>query len=363
MRRHAYWGLLAIFAVVLSGSAYYFLYKKTGLQGAQQIAKAAMASADKATIVEAVPVKIGTVLNTIRAVGSLQPNEAVAISSEIAGRISRLPFAEGQTVKAGDTLVELDSVILRAELDRARSALTLADANRTRAMTLAEQGTGTLRARDESLAAYRAAQAELALAEARLAKATIAAPFSGRVGIRAVSVGAYVNPGDRFVYLADIDTIKVDFRVPALALPNVRVGQTIQVTVDALPGRTINGEVYVVDPIVDANGRAIRLRARIPNSDGTLSPGLFARVQIVVDKRDNAVLVPESAVFADDQSQFVYRLVDGRAVLTEIELGQRRPGEVEVRQGLARDAVVITAGHQQIRDGSHVTVAKVEAKS
>lgn len=363
MRRHAYWNLLAVLAVVLFSSAYYFLYKKTGLQGTQQTAKAAMASADKAAIVEAEPVKIDTVLNTIRAVGSLQPNEAVVISPEIAGRVSRLPFTEGQAVKAGDTLVELDSAILRAELDRARSALTLADANRARAMTLAEQGTGTLRARDESLAAYRAAQADLALAEARLAKATIAAPFSGRVGIRVVSVGAYVNPGDRIVGLADIDTIKVDFRVPGLALPNVRVGQTIQVTVDALPGRAIDGEVYVVDPVVDANGRAIRLRARIPNADGTLSPGLFARVQIVVDRRDNAVLIPESAVFADDQSQFVYRLVDGRAVRTEIELGQRQPGRVEVRRGLAGDAVVITAGHQQIRDGSRVRVAKVEAKS
>src|SRR5690606_32273374 len=129
------------------------------------------------------------------------------------------------------------------EIDKARSTFTLAQANRKRAMTLAEQGTGTLRARDESVAAYLEAQANLALAEARLAKATIAAPFPGRVGIRAVSVGAYVNPGDRIVELADIDPIKVDFRVPALALPNVRVGQGIQVTVDALPGRTIDGEV------------------------------------------------------------------------------------------------------------------------
>ena len=306
---------------------------------------------------------IDTVLSTIRAVGSLRPNEAVVISPEIAGRIARLPFAEGQTVKAGDALLELDSTILRAELDKARSTLTLAEANRRRAMTLADQGTGTLRARDESEAAYREAQANLALAEARLAKATITAPFSGKIGIRSVSVGAFVNPGDRIIELADIDPIKVDFRVPELALPNLRPGQTIQVTVDALPGKTVDGEVYVIDPIVEANGRAIRLRARIPNPDGKLSPGLFARVRIVIERRENAMLIPESAVFADGQTRYVYRVINGRAVQTKVELGQRRPGQVEVRSGLDPSAVVVTAGHQQIRNGSRVTIVKAEAKA
>ena len=363
MRRVAYWSLLAVSAVGLSSSAYHFIYKETGLPGAQQTANAAIASSDKGAKVEAEPVKIDTVLNTIRAVGTLQPNEAVVISPEIAGRVARLPFTEGQTVEAGAALVELDSEILQAELDRARAALTLAEANRERAMTLAKQGTGTLRSRDESLAAYSEALANLALANARLAKATIAAPFSGRVGIRSVSLGAYVNPGDRIVDLADIDPIKVDFRVPALALPHLRVGQTIRVTVDALPGETMHGEIYVIDPIVDANGRAIKLRARIANPDGRLSPGLFGRVQIVVEERDNAVLVPESAVFADGESQFVYQVIDGRAVQTRIELGQRRPGQVEVKQGLTRDTLVITAGHHKVRDGSPVAIIKGEVKS
>src|SRR5690606_36655942 len=128
-------------------------------------------------------------------------------------------------------------------------------------------------------------------------------------------------------------------------------GQSIVVTIDALPGREFNGTIYVVDPIVDANGRAVRLRARIPNPDGELSPGLFARVQVVVERRDDAVLIPESAVFAEGQSHYVYRVVDGRAVLTKVELGQRRPGQVEVRRGLDAGTVVVTAGHQQFRNG------------
>lgn len=363
MRRPAYWALLGGLALVLSSGAYHLFNRDAGVPVAQQSARAAITLAEEVATVEAAPVAIDTVLNTIRTVGTLRPNEAVVIAPEVGGRIARLPFAEGQTVKAGDALVDLDSAILRAELDKARSTLTLAEANRKRAMTLADQGTGTLRARDESVAAYREAQANLALAEARLAKATITAPFSGRIGIRSVSVGAYVNPGDRIVELADIDPIKVDFRVPELALPSLRPGQTIQVTVDAFPGQTFDGEVYVIDPIVDANGRAVRLRARIPNPDGKLSPGLFARVRIVVGRRDNAMLIPESAVFADGQTRYVYRVVDGRAVQTKVDLGQRRPGQVEVRSGLDPGAVVVTAGHQQIRNGSRVTVVDAEAKA
>src|SRR5690606_6629421 len=152
------------------------------------------------------------------------------------------------------------------------------------------------------------------------------------------------------------DPIKVDFRVPELVLSSLRAGQAIRVTVDALPGETFEGEIFVIDPIVDENGRAVRLRARIPNPDRVLKPGLFARVRIVIDRRENAVLVPESAVFAEGRQRFVYRVVDGRAALTPIELGHRRPGEVEVVAGLAAGDVVVTAGHQQIRDGARVEV-------
>jgi membrane fusion protein (multidrug efflux system) len=371
MGRLSYWGILGIFALALCAGAYYFLYQGVtlpgiglpGTAGPAPLARASAEKVEKSATVEATAVTVDDVVQTIRAVGTLQPNEAVIVSPEIPGRVARLPFGEGDLVKAGDPLVELDPTILQAEVDKAESTLALATANRQRALTLASQGTGTLRARDESIADYREAEANLTLAKARLAKATITAPFSGVVGIRSVSVGAYVNPGDRIVELADIDPIKVDFRVPELALSSLRPGQSIRVTVDALPGQSFKGEVYVIDPMVDANGRAVRLRARIPNPDRKLSPGLFARVDIVVGRRENALLVPESAIFAEGQTRYVYRVVDGRAVRTQVSLGQRRPGQVEIRDGLEANAMVVTAGHQQIRDGSLVTIVTAEAKT
>lgn len=306
--------------------------------------------------VEAAPVVIGTVMEDLRAVGTLAANETVVISTEISGRISRIAFREGEAVKAGDVLVELDDNILKAELDKVRSDVGLARANRERALTLATQGSGTQRARDETEAAYMAQQANLALAEARLQKAVLTAPLSGIVGLRNVSVGAYVTPGQRIVELSEVDTLKVDFRVPELNAAQIRVGQKVLITADAIPGASFEGNIYAIDPIVDINGRAIRLRARVPNRDGRLSPGFFARIRIVLEQRPDAVLVPESAIIPSDQKVVVYRVVNGRAVQTEVVLGQRLPGQVEIRSGLSANDIVVSAGHQRLREGSAVQI-------
>jgi membrane fusion protein, multidrug efflux system len=357
-----FWLVFAVLAAGVAGAGWYYT-QSAGWKGGSGAAAAQVEAAitPRAVTVEAARVIVGTVVENLQAVGTLRPNEAVTLAPEIAGRVVRIGFREGQTVKAGDVLVELDASILKAERAKARSDLTLAQANHKRAITLAGQGMGTVRARDEALGALRAAEADLALAEARLQKTTLTAPLTGVVGLRSISVGAYVAPGERIVELADIDPIKLDFRVPELALSSVRQGQTVRVTLDALPGKVFEGEIYAIDPIVDVTGRAIRLRARIPNPKNELSAGLFARVQLVVERRENALLVPESAIFARDQKQFVYRIVDGRAVRTSVELGQRRPGQVEIRSGLDAGDVVVTAGQQQVRDGALVHVARAGA--
>jgi membrane fusion protein (multidrug efflux system) len=313
-----------------------------------------------------VPVEVARVASRdlvidISAVGTLQPNEAVVIQPEVAGRIARFGFEEGARVNKGDVLVALDPDILKAELDRAKSDLRLAVANYERTNTLARQGSATLRARDEARAALDAARANQELADARLKRATIRAPFPGIVGLRRLSVGEYVSVGTRIVELADIDPIKVDFRVPEVHLTSIRRYQSIVVTVDARPGETFDGRLYAIDPIVDENGRAIRLRATVANPEHKLSPGLFARVRIIVDRRLAAMLVPESAVFADKDKKFVYRVVEGKAVLTQVEVGLRRPGEVEILSGLDSAAEVVTAGQQQIREGSVLQVLQAKA--
>lgn len=348
------WSVVAglVIAVALGGGAVW-------LQRADQpIAEAKAAANPKrpGVAVETAAAVVDTVVEDIRAFGTLVANESVVISSEIPGRVARINFREAERVEAGQLLIALDAEILSAELARARSELALAAANQERAQTLARQGTGTLRARDEAEAAFHAARANLTLAEARLSKSVISAPFSGVVGFRAISVGAYVSPGDRIVELASIDPLKVEFRVSEVFLPHLRVGLPVRMTVDARPGEAINGEIVAVDPIVDVNGRAVRLRARVPNPDGLLLPGMFARIRIVMAERPLAVLVPEAAVFRDGDELFVYRVDSGKAVRTAVSIGQRLPGRVEVQSGIDRDAVVVTAGHQQLRDGARVEI-------
>jgi membrane fusion protein (multidrug efflux system) len=352
MPRLRYLAPLAALPVVLAAAVFYMQQRE-----AENASPALEAQdPDPVVSVEAEAVTIDTVQDIIRAVATLEPNESVVIAPEIAGRIVRLPFAEGDLVGQGDALAALDAGILRAELDKAKAELTLAQANRDRLTTLAKLGTDSLRARDEAVAAFGAAEASAALARLRLERSTLRAPFSGVVGVRSVSVGAFVSPGQAIVELIDTDPIKVDFRIPELALSSLRVGQSVRVSVDALPGETFVGEVYVIDPLIDANGRAVHLRARIPNPERRLSPGLFARVALVVGETENAILIPESAVFSRGQERYAYRVVDGRAVQTRLELGQRRPGEVQVRQGLSPEAVVVTAGQQKLRDGSRVRI-------
>jgi membrane fusion protein (multidrug efflux system) len=355
MRKAVFWSIFAVVAVIAAAALYFF----TQMSHGPVLPNTALAPPDgvatrseRATVaVEWAPVDVKTVVVDLQAVGSLGPDEAVTVAPEIAGRIERIGFREGQKVAAGDVLVTLDTTILRAELDKIRADLRLARANHERSVTLAREGMAALRARDETLAALQTAEADLALAEARLEKATIRAPLSGVVGLRTVSVGAYVTPGQALVELADIDPIKLDFRVPELVLSELRTGQAVRVTVDALPGKFFEGTVYAIDPIVEIDGRAIRLRARIPNPKGELSPGLFARVDLVVERRENAIVVPESAVFASGQKRFVYKVVADRAVLTEVSIGKREPGQVEIMAGLVPGDSVVTAGQERLRDG------------
>lgn len=361
MPRRFFWLIFLAVALAIGAGAYLFV---PGTPSPAERARAATGpAAERGVAVEVQPVAVTTVVEDINAVGTLRPNESLFVAPEIPGRVARIRFDEGEKVEAGAALIELDASILRAEMAKARSDLALAKANYDRASTLASQGNASLRARDEGQAAFLAAQANLTLADARLQKATLMAPLSGVVGLRAVSVGAYVVPGEKIVELSDIETLKVDFRVPELRRATLRTGQRIMITADAVPGESFEGTIYALDPTVDVNGRAVRIRARVPNPDGRLSPGLFARIQIIVERRGDAVLVPESAVYAEAGKTYVFRVVDGRAQRVEVAIGQRRPGTVEIRAGLGPQDTVVTAGHLRLRNGSLVEVIRPQTSS
>jgi membrane fusion protein (multidrug efflux system) len=320
----------------------------------------AQTPAARATPVETARARAVSATSDIRAVGGLQSDESVTIAPEIAGRIAEIAFKEGEAVELGAVLVKLDDSLVQAEIADAQARFELAKANFERAQTLARTGNVTERARDEAVSAFETGRAALELARVRLGKHAIKAPFAGVAGLRKVSVGAFLPIGAPIVNVEKIDSLKVDFKIPEIYLADVAVGQTVAVTVDAVGGRIFEGTIYAIDPMVDVNGRALQIRARLPNPERMLRPGLFARITIRGRTPQNVVVVPESAVLPRGGDNFVFRVEQGKAVETKVTLGERKAGQVEVRQGLTADATVIVAGHQRLRSGAPVEVVSTD---
>jgi membrane fusion protein (multidrug efflux system) len=356
---------LLVAGILVCGLVVYGLAQHYWLKdGASQTAQAQNSARRSAAVpVETAIAQAADSSTDIDAIGSLLSDESVQIAPEVAGRISEIAFREGERVKEGDVLVRLDDALAKAEIADQEARFVLAKSNYDRANQLAKTGNVTERARDEATSAYQSAQATLELARVRLSKLTIAAPFSGVVGLRSASVGAFVNPGTVIVNLEKIDPLKVDFSIPEIYLGDVKVGQEVQVTVDALPNHSFAGKIYAINPKIDVNGRALRIRARLPNADAILRPGLFARVTVKGRTSQHVVSVPESAVVARSGDSFVYRIENGRAMETKVRLGQRRPGYVEILEGIEPETEVVVAGHQRLRNGSVVEVIAADDKA
>jgi membrane fusion protein (multidrug efflux system) len=350
----------ALGALALAAGAGAFWYLHLDPE-AEQTQTAAAQESPAAIAVEATEVEVDQVVDAMTVTGSLRSDESANIATEIEGRVEGVHFTEGQAVEQGALLFTLDDTVYRAEVATAEANLQLSERNSERAVELLQRNAGTVRARDEAEAQLAINRAEVDLARARLDKTRITAPFAGVVGLREVSVGGYVEPGQDLVNLEDIDPIKVDFPVPERALSMVEVGQPIEVTVDAWPGRTFEGEVYAIDPRIDAQGRSIAVRATIDNGERLLRPGLFAAVRLITARREAALLVPEQAIFAQQGKPYVYKVVDGVARLTEVTLGGRRVGQAEITAGLAAGDVVVTAGQLKLQDGTAVRLVDPDA--
>ena len=300
---------------------------------------------------------------SVTAIGSLRSDESVIVRAEQPGRITALNFKEGQPVHIGQMLVQLDDSVARAELEQSRANQKLAKAKFDRAVELKERNFISGQAKDEAENAMRVADATVSLSEAKLTKYSIKAPFSGTVGLRTASLGDYVKDGQDIVNLEKTDPIKVDFKVPELFQSKISVGQALSVALDALPGQPFTGRVYAVNPQLDTAGRAVVLRAQMDNRTGVLKSGMFARVRLTLSDTGDTVVVPEQAVAMQGEEQIMFKVVDGRAMRTKVEVGQRRDGKVEIVEGIGGGDTIVLAGWQRLRDGSAVRPASVGASA
>ena len=312
--------------------------------------RAAPGAPVEAAVVESVPFARG-----LNAIGSLLSDESTMVSAEVAGRVAEIWFSEGQPVKKGAVLVVLDDAVAQAELSQARANLALAQSRFDRSSRLQNAGFVSAEAREDASNALKLQQASVELAQAKLDKTRVVAPFDGVIGLRSVSVGEFVTPGQHIAPLEAVSMLKVDFRLPERNVADVKVGQTLTLSVDAMPGRTFEGVVYAVSPLIEAGGRSVLVRARVDNAAGLLHPGMFARVQLITSE-SIALVVPESALSPSGQSQFVYRVVEGAAERVLVQLGERRGGLVEIVGGLQAGDLVVFSGLQSMRPNVAVTV-------
>lgn len=326
-----------------------------GISGSADTGRGARSGGSNGPVtVEVAAARAAKSSNDIRAIGSLQSDESVQIAPEISGRVSEIVFEEGKAVKKGAVLLKLDEALAAAEVADASARLTLASANNDRARALSRTGNVTGRGRDEATANFETAEAAAALAKTRLSKHVLLAPFDGIAGVRNVSVGAFVNAGTAITNFEKIDVLKVDFKVPEIYLDAIRTGQGIEITVDAVPGQTFDATIYAINPMIDVNGRALQIRARMDNKDARLRPGLFARINIKGLTQRDVVMIPESAVLPKGGETFVFLVEQGKAVERRVKLGQRVNAEVEILEGLNAQASVVTAGQQKLREGAQV---------
>lgn len=311
-----------------------------------------------AVAVEVVRLKPSTVQEDLQAVGSLQSNESVILRPEVAGRISAIGFKDGQVVRKGQMLIALDNALNAAEVAQMKAEYDLAVANFKRSEDLASRKFISSSAQETASSNAQVAEAKLQLAQARLSKMRIVAPFDGVVGIRGVSLGDYVKDGTDLVNVEDVRILKVDFRLPERNLTQIKVGQNIEVAADALPGERFTGHIDAINPRIDANGRSLEVRARLDNTGGKLRPGMFVRVRVIVGERANALLIPEEAIVPQGSEFFVYKVIDGQARKVAVKIGVRRDARVEIVEGLAAGDQVVTAGMRLSRDGQAVKVVE-----
>jgi membrane fusion protein (multidrug efflux system) len=291
----------------------------------------------------------------VEALGTAKASESVDVTAKVSNLVTAIRFDEGQQVRKGEVLVELDGEQARADLAVANAALTESASQLKRSRELYATKVLSDQQIEQIEATYAANQARVAAARSRVNDTVIRAPFDGRVGLRRVSVGSLVAPGTVITTLDDTRAIKLDFTVPERVVAAMRAGLQLEATSVAYPGEVFVGRVDSVDSRVDPATRSVTVRAVVPNDKGLLKPGMFMNVRLSRGEAD-VLVVPEEALVPEQGDVFVYVVQDGAATKRKVTVGQRTIGSVQVTDGLQAGELVVIEGTQKLRDGAGVTL-------
>ena len=300
-------------------------------------------------------VALQPMIDEIEALGTARAYESVDIQPRISSLIERVAFDEGQLVSAGDLIIELENSEIVAGLALAEASLSESRSLYNRSISLADTQAISASSLEQLIAQVQVDEAQVEAAKARLANTIIRAPFAGRVGLRRVSPGSFVNTSTIITTLDDVSKMKLDFSVPEAFLTAVTEGMAIKADSLVYPDRTFEGVVASIDTRLDPVSRAVQVRAVIANTDGALKPGMFMTVDLQRD-RGEVVMAPEEAIVPEGSQQYVFIVADNVVEKRAVTLGRRIPGSVAIEAGLSPGEAVITEGTHKVRDGSPVEV-------
>ncbi len=314
----------------------------------------------------------------LAAIGTTEAVKGVTLAPQVAGRVDAIQFESGKWVKSGETVLKLDDSTERAQLQAATADLRLKELNLIRARELAERGNMAQANLDQAIAQRDQAAAQVELIRAQINQKTIVAPFAGRLGIRQVNLGQYLAAGAAIVSLQSIDPIYVNFTLPEREIPRLKVGQTVRATVEGLRGAVFTGSVTSIDAKVDEATRNLLFQATLPNKDGLLVPGMFARLKVELAEERSLVVVPETAVTFSLYGDSVYVVAerkdkDGKVVAGQdgkpelvverrfVRVAERRGGQAGLAEGAKEGERVVTSGQLRLQPNAGVVIDQREA--
>ncbi|MBM0493024.1 efflux RND transporter periplasmic adaptor subunit [Aeromonas jandaei] len=361
--------IMLLIAIALFGSVIGFnLFKQ------KMIAKYMANRPEPEFPVTAMVTKAQDWIPTIEAIGFIEPNQGVTLSTELAGTIDAITFESGKPVKADQLLLSLDSSVEKANLRASQAKLPAAKAKFDRFQNLYKTSSISKEQLDEAEAAYRSLEADIESLKATIARREVRAPFSGVVGLRNVFLGQYLQPGTDIVRLEDTSVMRLRFTVPQTDISKITLGQIIKINVDAYPQTQFDGHITAIEPAVNYQSGLIQVQADIPNNDGQLRSGMFARASIILPTVQNQIVVPQSAISFTLYGQNVYVLKEseetdkeGKKVMVKrakqvvVKAGERRGNDVHVLSGIQAGDEIVLSGQVRLSNDTKVHVVENDA--
>lgn len=355
------WIVMLLIALLLFGSVIGFnLFKQ------QKIAEYMANMPEPEFPVTVATTEPGNWVPAIEAIGFIEPNQGVTITTEVAGVIKTLDFESGAAVKAGQQLLALDSNVEAANLKSTQARLPAAKAKYERYHGLFKKGSISKEAYDDAEASYFSLAADIESLKATIERRTIKAPFDGIVGLRNVFLGEYIQPGDDVVRLEDTSLMKLRFTVPQTDISEIHLGQDVEIFVDAYPKTPFNGEISAIEPAVNYQSGLVQIQADIPNNEGQLRSGMFARAHIILPTLEDQIILPQTAITYTLYGDNVYLAGEDengilRVTQSVVKVGERKGNSVHILEGVKTGDTVVTSG--QVRLSNHAKVRVVESNS